>query len=184
MNLRVFVTSILFACTVVPAFATKQDVSMLLLTDHYGILSNCDLEMYATNRNIEPFDPKKFNGLEYWQCFDSKNISVDYHAWINDDLTGEQYCDMHIFVMLNNEKVHEYGLRRAQPLAYCKEKKRLWNKIMKNQPYTCIGGIYVGEDKPVLGSTIRVKGWVYDSIKTKKGYDTYFGSSAAIFPGF
>lgn len=179
MNMRIFVASILFsvnALMIAPVFATKQNLSALILTPHYGILTYRDLEMYAINRiiPIEPFDPNEFTGREHWQCFDSKDIAVNYHSWVNDDVTGEKYCDMHVVITKNAEKIHDYGLRRAQPVEYCKEKNALWNKIIKNQPYTCLGGIYVGEDKLLPGATVKVKGWVFDKIKTKKDYDSFF----------
>jgi hypothetical protein len=159
----------------IPAYAAKQDLLMLLLTDHYGILNCRDLELYALNRNVHPFDSKNPPSREYWQCFDSKNIVISYHAWVNDDITGEQNCDMHIIVTLNNQKTHEYGLRRALPVEYCIEKNALWNNMIKNQPYTCLGGSYVGESKKLIqGNKSKVKKWVYDKIKTKKDYDSYF----------
>jgi hypothetical protein len=82
---------------------------------------------------------------------------------------------MHIIVTLNNQKTHEYGLRRALPVEYCIEKNALWNNMIKNQPYTCLGGSYVGESKKLIqGNKSKVKKWVYDKIKTKKDYDSYF----------
>lgn len=195
MNVKIFVALIspliLFTLITVPVFATKQDPTEqaatkqlateqdlleLILTPHYGILTTRDLEMYANRpRPIKPFDPKKPSGRENWQCFDSKNISVSYHSWVDDEITGEHNCDMHVRVMKNNEIIHDYGLRRALPVEYCIEKNALWNKIIKNQPYTCLGGIYVGEKKKLLpGATVKVKGWVFDKIKTKEDYDSYF----------
>src|SRR6185295_2319407 len=54
-----------------------------LLTNDYGILNAANLKRYTKEINVEPFTGK-FNGLDYWQCFSTKNITVWYEKE-NDD---------------------------------------------------------------------------------------------------
>lgn len=155
--------------------AAKQDSSILLLTPHYGVLNQKDLELYAKNISIQAFNPEHASGIGYWQCFKSKNILVSYRSW-DDEFSGE-YCDMEITVTVDDNNIHQYGLRRAWPLEYCQRKKMIWNKIMRNQEYTCLGGIYIGKNTTyVKDKAINISGWIFDKIKTKIGCNAYFGT--------
>ena len=171
---------ILFSIIIIPAYAIKQDPSLLLLTPHYGVLNSKDLELYAKNMNTEPFDPKHSSGgVNYWQCFKSKNISIAYQSWIDDKTRGTMSCDMDVVVTIDNKKIHRYSLRSAMPLEYCERKKAIWKKIMKDQEYTCFGGNYLSEEKQLInGNMTSVSGWIFDRIKTKKRCNAYFGSDS------
>lgn len=165
---------LLFWLLMIPLYASEQDLSMLLLTPHYGILNQKDLELYAQNVNICPFDPLRGSGVEYWQCFKSQDVSVSYRSW-DDELT-DVYCEMEIAVNLNGKTTDFYGQRRACPVDYCQLKKLIWDKIMKNQKYVCLGGSYNGRRKMFInGKEIMVRNWVFDKIKTNVGCNAYFG---------
>lgn len=50
-----------------------------LLTNDYGILNEANLKRYTYEVNVEPFT-KKFSGLDYWQCYETKNGCDSYFS--------------------------------------------------------------------------------------------------------
>ncbi len=121
----------------------------LLLTDDYGILNDSNLKRYAYEVNAEPFIGK-FNGLDYWQCYPSKNVTVWYEKQNDDPYDKKARGDAHITVSITPAIIHDYIPRRSFSSDYAKEKVSTWKQLIKDQPYVCIGGIYVSTHTNII----------------------------------
>jgi len=171
---------ILFLLIVIPSYAAEHNQSLVLLTPDYGILSSKDILRYEQSRNVRPFDPKNSSNINYWQCFESKNVSINWRSWINDGWTresDEEVCDIKIIVTLDSA-THTYFIRRAAPVEYCVRSKAHWTKLMEKEAHVCLGGEYGPNEKPSSNSNEKSNlYWTFDMIKTHKGCDAYFGGS-------
>ena len=145
-----------------------------LLTNDYGILNEANLKRYTYEINVEPFTGK-FNGLDYWQCYPTKNLSVWYEKQNDDPYEKTERGDAHITIRDTSTTMHDYVPRRSFSSDYAKEKVSTWKHLLKNQQYACIGGIYVSTHKKMKdGKEITEHGWIFENLKTKKGCDSYF----------
>lgn len=145
-----------------------------LLTNDYGILNEANLKRYTYEVNVEPFTGK-FNGLDYWQCYPTKNVMVWYEKQPDDPYEKTKRGDAHITVRITPEVTHDYETRRSFSSEYAKEKVSTWKKLLKSQKYACIGGTYVSTHKKIkYGREITEHGWIFENLKTKKGCDSYF----------
>jgi hypothetical protein len=147
-----------------------------LLTNDYGILNEVNLKRYTEGMVPEPFNGK-FNGLDYWQCFPTKKVSVWYEKGDYDSDEKIARGDPYIIIKVSPMEVHHYEPRRSFSLDYAQEKVKRWKQLMKNQQYVCIGGIFAGTHEMIEnGKKITRHGWVYENLKTKKGCDSYFSA--------
>jgi hypothetical protein len=145
-----------------------------LLTNDYNILNETNLKRYTEEVNVEPFTGK-FNGLDYWQCFPTKNMFVWYEKGEYDSdekiIRGNPY----IRIKTNSTTTYDYVLRRAFALDYAQDKIKKWQNLMKNQHYVCIGGIFVETNEKIQdGKKVSNHLWVFENLKTKTGCDSYF----------
>jgi len=145
-----------------------------LLTNDYGILNEANLKIYTKEVNVEPFTGK-FNGLDYWQCYPTKNLTVWYEKQNDDPYEKRERGDAHITVSITPTIIHDYVPRRSFSSDYAKQKVSIWMHLIKNQLYACIGGVYVSTHKKMEdGKEITEHGWIFENLKTKKGCDSYF----------
>jgi hypothetical protein len=144
-----------------------------LLTNDYGILNEANLKRYTYEVNIEPFTGK-FSGLDYWRCYETKNVTVWYEKGAYDSDDKIIYGSPYIRVKADST-IYEYALRRAFSLDYAQNKVKRWQKLMKGQQYVCIGGYFVRTNEKIQnGKMISEHLWVFENLKTKKGCDSYF----------
>lgn len=145
-----------------------------LLTNDYGILNEANLKRYTEEVNVEPFTGK-FNGLDYWQCYPTKNVTVWYEKQNADPYEKRARGDAHITVSITPTITYDYVPRRSFSSDYAKEKVFTWKHLLKNQQYACIGGTYVSTHKKIKDrQEITEHGWIFENLKTKKGCDSYF----------
>lgn len=145
-----------------------------LITNDYDILTEANLKRYTKEVNVETFK-KKFNGLDYWQCFPTKNMTIWYEKQSDDPYEKTERGDAHITIYAGHSVIHDYVPRRSFSSYYAKEKVATWQRLITNQQYACIGGIYVGTyKKNINGQEITEHGWIFENLKTKKGCDSYF----------
>ncbi|OGT35609.1 MAG: hypothetical protein A3F11_00275 [Gammaproteobacteria bacterium RIFCSPHIGHO2_12_FULL_37_14] len=145
-----------------------------LLTNDYGILNIANLKRYVDGMIPEQFK-WHITGLDYWQCFPSKNVTVWYDKGTYDPYDKVIRSDPHISIKTSPMVMHEYEPRRNFSIDYAKEKVAAWKRLMKNQQYVCVGGAFAGtRTKIVNGKEITEHGWIFENLKTKKGCDSYF----------
>ena len=113
-----------------------------LITNDYGILNESNLKKYTEKVNVEPFKGN-FNGLDYWQCFPTKNITVWYEKETDDPYDKMKRGDAHITISITPAIIHDYVPRRSFSSDFAKKKVSIWKHFIQNQQYACIGGIYV-----------------------------------------
>jgi hypothetical protein len=151
----------------------------MLLTEDYGILSEGD--MHESSRKIPPaYNPETSTHFLLWQCFPIKDVDSKYREWKDSNPLGVAdvivtMCDFELW-MKKVEPIQSYGSRRAKEVTYCREFKKSWNKLTKNETDICLygeGSVY--ETEIVDGKPKKVKSWVWNKIKTKKGCYSYFG---------
>lgn len=144
-----------------------------LLSQDYGILNEFNLKKYTDGIFSKPFD-WKISGLDYWQCFPTKNVSVWYKKGSYDPDEKVVRGNPHITIKASS-LVHDYEPQGSYSLDYAKEKVTTWKRLMKNQKYVCIGGAFAGTYKKIEnGQEIIEHGWIFENLKTKKGCDSYF----------
>ena len=145
-----------------------------LLTNDYGILNEANLKRYTYEVNVEPFTGK-FNGLDYWQCFPTKNVTVWYEKGDYDPDEKITHGSPYIRIKTNSTTTYDYALRRAFSLNYAQDKIKKWQQLMKNQQFVCIGGSFIRTNEKIQhGKKEYNHLWVFENLKTKKGCDSYF----------
>jgi hypothetical protein len=145
-----------------------------LLSQDYGILNEANLKRYTDGIFPKRFD-WKITGLDYWQCFPTKNVIVWYEKGEYDPYDKVLRSEPYITIQETKVVVHEYEQRRNFSIDYAKEKVKRWKQLMKNQQYVCIGGAFAGTHEKIKnGKKITEHGWVFENLKTKKGCDSYF----------
>ncbi len=145
-----------------------------LLTNDYGILNEANLKRYTYEVNIEPFT-EKFTGLDYWQCFPTKNVTVGYEKGDYDPDEKIVHGSPYIQVKTSSTMKYEYALRRAFSLEYARNKVKKWQKLMINHQFVCIGGYFVEKKEKIQNKKKECHQlWVFENLKTKQGCDSYF----------
>ena len=142
----------------------------VLLGDDFGILNSDDLAMAAEIAQPIPFSEKS-KAYPYWQCFDSKSISIVCES------TGyypseKVYFSILAVVIRGKSENQEYLSRRAIPHSSCIEFKRDWKHLSAGQQHACISGPFSGRGTNDSGKATRY--WVFDKFKTRKGCESYF----------
>jgi hypothetical protein len=152
-----------------------------LLSSDYGILVEAD--MYEPSRTIPPaYNPESSQNYLLWQCFPVKDIKPKYREWKASDPLGfadviVTMCDFEIWNKAM-DPVQYYGGRRAKEVTYCRDFKKAWNKLTKNETYICLYGEAGSfETENVDSKPRKVKNWIWDKVKTKKGCYSYFGET-------
>ncbi len=178
MKKSLFLMLAFFLLPLSMVFAINQESSKKypyqLLTNDYGILNESNLKRYAEEVNIEPFTGK-FNGLDYWQCYPTKHVTVWYEKGSYDLDEKITHGSPYIRIKTNSTTTYDYVLRRAFSLDYAQNKVKKWKQLMKNQQFVCIGGSFVKTNEKIQNGKREFKHlWVFENLKTKKGCDSYF----------
>jgi hypothetical protein len=169
---------ILLEAGAVPAEAKKK-YPYPLLTDDYSILTGNDLAAYTWGMKPRPFTEKEDSGgYNYWQCFprDAVSITLKDKGYSTEDIGWKDtLSDLKIEVWTESGVVHHYEMRAPRPFRTYDKEFHTWHKLMKGEKYVCLAGSFVEvTPKTVNGKTIKVYGWIYDKIKTKKGCSAYW----------
>lgn len=154
--------------------AEQKKYPTSLLTNHYGLLNEKDLDTYKEGVRPPPFLPEGGNGYIYWQCFPRDRISISLKdmGYSSEDIGWEEnYSDLRIMISDESSGYHEYSMRRVWPTSTYEERFKLWLKLMKGQKYVCLSGNFVNREEKANGVITR---WIFEKIKTKKGCDSYF----------
>lgn len=145
-----------------------------LLTNDYGILNEANLKRFTEEVNVEPFTGK-FNELDYWRCYETKNVTVWYEKGDYDPDEKITHGSPYIRVKTDSNATYDYVLRRAFSLDYAQDKVKKWQQLLKNQQYVCIGGSFVKTNEKIQNGKKKYNHlWVFENLKTKKGCDSYF----------
>src|SRR5580700_2433488 len=78
-----------------------------LLNQDYDILDEANLKRYTDGVFSKPFD-WKITGLDYWQCFPTKNVTVWYDKGVYDSYDKVVRSDPHITIKIAPMLVHDY----------------------------------------------------------------------------
>ena len=138
-----------------------------LLTDDYGILNVSDLAINACIAEPRIFNPENhYHPYEYWQCFESKTISLRCDS---SGIPDEHEGIMGLVVVKVSSKngQHEYIERRPWPLKECKDFVKDATVLLRGTRYACISGSVIEQEND--GSSHPTTAWVFERLKTKKG---------------
>lgn len=138
-----------------------------LLGDDYGVLTMDDLAINACDAEPIPFAyDSRHHSYQYWQCFESKNISFSCDSnGIPDEHEG--VMALVIVKALINHTQHEYLERRFWPIKDCKDFLKDAAALLNGARYACISGSFI--ENKIDHSSHQTTGWVFERLKTKKG---------------
>lgn len=160
--------------------SAKKKYPYQLLTADYGILNENDLAAYTWKITHQmPAFSKGSLGINYWQCFARNQVSVtleDTGGYSEDFPLNTTIADLTINVRDQSGITHEYGMRSVYDLPTYQRDFNRWQKLMKGEKYVCLGGDFVSVQNEFApnGEKIKVYGWIFDKLKTKKGCASYF----------
>ena len=144
----------------------KKKFPYVLLDDDYGVLSIEDLATNACGRVSEPFSfDNKYSPSLYWQCFESKVISLDCESNGVPD-KSEGILGLVVIKTSKNKKQYRYIEHRLWPIKDCKQLIRDASKLVKGTNQACIAGSFIEEDESSGKKSIS---WFFERIKTKRG---------------
>lgn len=146
-----------------------------LITPDYGIVTEQDLawdhKRYRITTPYNPYDPNA-SWVAHWQCVPTNDVTNRYTSHYDIDKIEGLLCLMDTTVKMKGS-IHKYIIRRALPIAFCREYIKNWNKITRNEPIVCFGaegGNFYEFDK----NGVPVFLWVWNKFRTKKGCYAYF----------
>lgn len=166
----------MLACISIFAFArSKTHLTELntkfpygLLGDDYGVLTMNDLAINACGVTPKPFkaDNSDYNPYEYWQCFESKNISFNCDSnGVPDKHEGPLAL---VVTKVSLKKVeHKYFERRLWPIKDCRSFIKDAAALLKGIQYACISGSFIESGTDHSGHIFN--SWIFERIKTQKG---------------
>lgn len=151
-----------------------------MLTDDYGILTQKDLLKDFKGVKVTPYHINEFDSAyNRWQCFPLNNLKPMYRKWKDADPMGFAHiivtmCDFKIVGKLAGI-THTYALRRAKTLEFCQEFQNAWIKATSREKYICVQGTGMNlVEETINGKTEKVKPWIWNKFKTKKGCHSFF----------
>lgn len=157
------------------AYSTPSDHRRLLKTqfpygllgDDYGILTVNDLALNACIFKPESFPPPDFiSPYEYWQCFDTKSISLSCgSSGVPDEHEG--MMGLVIVRAFANQVKHRYIEHRPWPIDECRSLLKRLTALMKNSRNACISGSFIYSEVNKAG--VKTSNWIFDRFKTSKG---------------
>jgi hypothetical protein len=145
----------------------KEKFPYGLLNNDHGILNVNDLAINACIAIPKPFKiSSNYYPYEYWQCFESKSISLSCDS--NDTPDEHEGLLGLVVVKASIDKVqHEYIESRLWPRGQCKQFIKDVAAILKGTRYACISGSF--NDNSLDGFGNKSFNWLFERIKTKKG---------------
>jgi hypothetical protein len=150
-----------------------------LLTDDYGILTGDDIAITACRFGPVQFNEDDYSG-RFWKCYLTKDVKFecDEPFFVENE---EELEVFYTFTASERDKSSTYYPRRHVPVSVCKDLKRRWNQLTKNQKHVCLLGVYDGkriEDQN--GSTTKELIWRWNSLRTKKGCEADFAEDCSL----
>jgi len=146
------------------------------LTPDYGILNETDLWLSEQNADPVPLE-KNSMAYPYWQCFPTAAFKFLCRSLEADD-HDSLMADLEIRVQSNDFQFEEFSGRRGIELSGCAEARIEWKKLIEGEQYACISGLAPDiENKKLNGKSVRIRGWLYDRFKTRKGCTGWFGDA-------
>ncbi len=85
-------------------------------------MNEANLKRYTYEVNVEPF-AGKFSGLDYWRCYETKNVTIWYEKGGYDLDEKIIHGSPYIQVKTDSTTIYEYALRRSFSLDYVKTKQ-------------------------------------------------------------
>jgi hypothetical protein len=146
--------------------------SIGLVGDDFHILNEEDLIANTCARYPEPFPPKNFSPFAYWQCFSTRDVTVE----CDTDQTEPPASRTEAFLVVvakGKKGWQEYLARHSMDTTDCREFQSTWRKLTRHQRHVCISGPF-GDFKP---GAIEAPGeyWIFDKYKTPLGCDSFVG---------
>lgn len=159
----------------------KKRFPYSLIGDDYNILDADDLAI-VTCRTIKPlqYSPSKhtsndYNISIYWKCFSTANVLVDCDGGGSYDKSEHDFLTVMGIIIKSDHEINEYITRRAISVKACKNWKRAWERLSKNQTHACFSGQILNSNTIVENNKpIKRFSWIFESFKTNLGCDSYF----------
>lgn len=150
----------------------------ILLSNDHGILKEKDMVDDLSYKKVVPYRINEDQpGFPRWQCFPVKDVKPIVQTWRGvDGMGGDKevsMCDLHILAEAK-ELLHDYFEPRAWNYNHCREFRKAWNKLTRNESFICLNGEpFLLEKENIKGVDRMVKSWQWTKIKTKKGCYSY-----------
>lgn len=159
----------------------KKKYPYILVTEDYGILNENDLASCTWGRGkLGPAFTKEGGHTSYWQCFPREQVSVTLEDTGDspEDFKNTTVAYLSLRIFEPSGIVHEYEMRRGLELETFHKDFNRWQKLMKGEKYVCLAGDFVSIENEFApnGKKMKVYGWIFDKLKTKKGCASYFGN--------
>lgn len=137
-----------------------------LLGDDYGILAMNDLAINTCYFKPKPFPPETYiSPFEYWQCYESKNISFSCGRGVPDEYEGVMgWLVVKTFV---NQIKHKYIERRPCPIRECRSIVKNLKLLLKGTSHACISGSFIVDETDKAGQ--KMTSWLFERLKTVRG---------------
>lgn len=150
-----------------------------LLTDDYGILTGDDIAITVCR-----FGPVQFNEDDdrgrFWKCYLTKNVTFDCGEpfFVENE---EELEVLFTFTAFESVIPSIYYPRRHIPVSVCKDLKKRWKQLTRNQKHVCFLGVYNGKRTDIKnGVTTKRFAWGWNSLRTKKGCEADFPEDCSL----
>lgn len=158
-----FVSSLVFGGSVGHLENLNSKFPYGLLNEDHGILTVNDLAANACEARPKPLSPDSIS-YQYWQCFESKDISFD----CDSNGTPDKYEGVMglIAIKVSTPKdQHEYLEHRLWPIRQCRRFIKDAAALLRGNRYACLSGSFIGGETNRSGR--RSMTWNFQRIKTK-----------------
>lgn len=163
----------------------REKYPNLILTPHYEILSEMDVRKDSRRFHNVPYGSKVIGN--FWQCFPTSDVLFHFDTRKGNDAMGRQaeivtLCDLDIKVR-GKTTWSDYWGRRAFPVEICKDIETAWKELSQGELYVCFNGMPGGAETQIINGKIhRIKGWIWNRFRTKKGCYSYFENECSPIP--
>ena len=160
-----FISSSAFGVSANHLMTLKSKFPYGLLGDDYGVLTINDLALNACQVRPRPFVPDSVAPYEYWQCFETKTISVgckDIGFLEEEGLVGRV-----VVTTKANQIKHEFFEPRPWPLRECKNFVKRLRILINGNLHACISATFIGNELDKSGQNV-LRGFL-NRLKTRKG---------------
>lgn len=157
--------------------ALKKKYPYNVLTEDYDILEEKDLSSDTQDfTSYDSFD-RKGSPLRYWQCFETKDISINYSIMDYAEEWHELVGLLQISVFKNKKLSTIYVVGKGLGLSMCNTDKNRWENLIKDEQHVCLNGdFFPSQDPDSFENRNKIDVWTFDRLKTKKGCAGYYGS--------
>ena len=156
----------------------KKKYPYNVLTEDYGILEEKDLKSDIQAFAFYNAFQRIGSPLRYWQCFETKDISINYSIMDYAEEWNEIVGSLQISVFKNKKLSKIYIVGKGLGLSMCNSDKKRWEALMKDEKHICINGdFFPSEDPSSFSNRNKIDVWTIDRLKTKKGCAGYYESN-------